>query len=82
MPTILRLKGLRVVIYTDDHRPGHVHVIGAEGEAVFVLNCPSGPPTLREAYGFDHRMASWIQKNLADRLTTLCLAWSEIHGDF
>ncbi|WHZ20694.1 MAG: hypothetical protein OJF55_002843 [Rhodanobacteraceae bacterium] len=28
MPTILRLGGLRVVIYPNDHRPAHVHVIG------------------------------------------------------
>ena len=47
MPTVLRFDGLRVVIYPDDHRPAHVHVIGAGGEAVFILNCPEGPPELR-----------------------------------
>jgi len=52
MPTALRLDGLRVVIYPNDHRPAHVHVIGADGEAVFNLNCPEGPVVLREAYGF------------------------------
>lgn len=49
MPTVLRLGALRVVIYPNDHRPAHVHVLGAGGEAVFVLNCPDGPPELREA---------------------------------
>lgn len=82
MPTVLRLDGLRVVIYPDDHRPAHVHVIGAEGEAVFILNCPSGPPELREAYGFSRRDVSKIQKDLADHVATLCPVWSEIHGDF
>ena len=48
MPTVLRLDGLRVRIYVDDHRPAHIHVIAADGEAVFVLNCPDGPPELRE----------------------------------
>ena len=52
MPTVLRLDGLRVVIYPNDHRPAHVHVTGAGGEAVFVLHCPDGPPTLRESSGF------------------------------
>jgi len=28
MPTVLRFEGLRVVIYPNDHRPAHVHVIG------------------------------------------------------
>lgn len=42
MPTVARLGGLRVVIYPNDHRPAHVHVIGAGNEAIFVLNCPGG----------------------------------------
>ena len=64
MPTVLRLDGLRVVIYPADHRPAHVHVIGAKGEAVFVLNCPDGPPSLRESYGFSRREELRIQKDL------------------
>lgn len=52
MPTVLRIDGLRVVIYPNDHRPAHAHVIGREGEAVFILHCPDGPPELRESYRF------------------------------
>jgi hypothetical protein len=48
MPTILRFNGLRVVVYPNDHRPAHVHVIGAGCEAVFNLNCPDGRLELRE----------------------------------
>ncbi|MGO9259223.1 MAG: DUF4160 domain-containing protein [Bryobacteraceae bacterium] len=43
MPTVLRFDGLRVVIYPNDHRPAHVHMIGRGHEAVFDLNCPAGP---------------------------------------
>lgn len=50
MPTVLRSSGFRIVIYSNDHRPAHVHAISAEGEAVFVLNCPDGPLELREIY--------------------------------
>jgi hypothetical protein len=28
MPTVLRVGGLRVVIYPNDHPPAHVHVLG------------------------------------------------------
>jgi hypothetical protein len=28
MPTVLRIGGLRVVIYPNDHPPAHVHVLG------------------------------------------------------
>jgi hypothetical protein len=52
VPTVLRFGGLRVVIYPNDHRPAHIHVIGSDAEAVFNLNCPAGPVMLRENYGF------------------------------
>jgi hypothetical protein len=48
MPTVIRFDGLRVVIYTDDHRPPHVHVIGRGCEAIFQLAGPATPPVLRE----------------------------------
>ena len=40
MPTVKRIDGLRVVIYPNDHRPAHVHVIGSDSEAVFDLSLP------------------------------------------
>ena len=52
MPTVKRIDGLRVVIYPNDHRPAHVHVIGGDSEAVFDLHCPFGPAEVRENYGF------------------------------
>lgn len=82
MPTVLRFAGLRAVIYPNDHRPAHIHVRGAGGEAVFLLNCPQGPPELRESYGFKLAELRRIENVLADELTALCTAWSIHHGDF
>ncbi|MDO5643160.1 MAG: DUF4160 domain-containing protein [Paracoccus sp. (in: a-proteobacteria)] len=82
MPTILRLGPFRVVIYTADHRPAHVHVIGQGGEAVFILHCPDGPPELREAHGFNLRDVKRIETELGPHTTALCNGWSDIHGDF
>lgn len=81
MPTILRIDGLRVVIWPNDHRPAHVHVKGAKGEAVFNLNCPRGPPALRESYGFKLADLNWIEDALTAALTALCAKWRMIHGD-
>lgn len=81
MPTILRIGGLRVVIYPNDHRPAHVHVKGADGEAVFVLNCPDGPPALREIYGFKLADARNIHDALAAELPALCATWRKLHGN-
>jgi hypothetical protein len=80
MPTVLRLGGRRVVIYPSDHRPAHVHVIGAGGEAVFLLNCPDGPPELRESYGFSRTEVSRIEADLTVRIPDLCQEWRTIHG--
>lgn len=82
MPTVLRLDGLRVTIYPDDHRPAHVHVTGADGEAVFFLNCPEGTPTLREIHGFSKKDVGRIQKQLAPHVAELCEKWVEIHGPY
>ena len=80
MPTVLTFDGLRVVVYPNDHRPAHVHVIGRGREAVFNLNCPAGPAELRENYGFSRRELAHIQQVLAVHLAELCRAWERIHG--
>lgn len=82
MPTVLRLDGLRVAIYPNDHRPAHVHVISAAGEGVFDLHCPEGPPELRENYGFARHELTRIVVDLITRLAELCHAWERIHGRF
>lgn len=82
MPTVLRLDGLRVTIYPNDHRPPHVHVIGAEGEAVFVLNCPDGPAGLRECFGFGGAELRRIAASLLAHIQSLCHEWGTIHGSF
>ena len=82
MPTVIRLDGLRVVIYPNDHRPAHVHVIGAGKEAVYNLNCPEGPLELRASFGFGRREVNGIGELLGEELAMLCDEWTKIHGDF
>jgi hypothetical protein len=81
MPTLLRFNGLRVVIYPNDHRPAHVHVIGPDGEAVFILNAPDGPVALRESVGFRLAEIQRIETALNGHLIDLQAAWDHIHGD-
>lgn len=80
VPTVIRLDGLRVVVYPNDHRPAHVHVIGRGSEAVFYLNCPDGPVELRENYGFRSREFGHIGDLLTAKLVEVCRAWEHIHG--
>lgn len=77
-----RFSGLRVVIYPNDHRPAHVHVMGTGGEAVFVLHCPDGPPHLRESFGFKDAELARMAGELAGALARLCSEWDRLHGHF
>ena len=81
MPTVLLVDGLRVMIFTDDHEPPHVHVFRAGSEAVFFLNCPDGPPSLRDRKGFSFREVNKIEKWLTEYVTALCGDWRRLHGD-
>lgn len=82
MPTVLRLRHLRVVIYPNDHRPAHVHVQGAGSYAVFLLNRSGSLPTLREVHGFGRQEVGRIRSSLMEHLPHLWAEWSKIHGDF
>jgi len=81
MPTVLRIFGLRVVIYPNDHRPAHVHVIGNDNEAVFKLLCDGNNVKLKENYGFSKKELSDIKKILIEHKSALCGEWRKIHGD-
>ena len=76
MVTVLGADGFRVVIYPNDHRPAHVHVIKAGHEAVFNLHCPE----VRENYGFSRRDLQRVIDLLTTELSNLCHRWSGIHG--
>lgn len=82
MPTVGKIDGLRVVIWPNDHRPAHVHVIGPDREAVFNLGCPDGPPELRESYGFRLADVNRIADAVTEQLAEYCRRWREIHGDY
>jgi hypothetical protein len=81
-PTVLRIAGLLVVIFPDDHRPAHVHVRGAGKEALFYLNCPNGRITLRSNYRFSLREVTRLARKLTPHVAELCKAWKELHDDY
>jgi hypothetical protein len=56
-------------------------VVGGGKEAKFHLNCPSGPPTLRENYGFNRAELSDILAELEKTIGKLCEEWRRIHGN-
>lgn len=76
MPTVLRIEGLRVVIYPNDHPPAHVHVIGPGWVVVVNLHGPE----VREAIGCTEPEARRVLHLVADHQTALMGAWRRYHG--
>lgn len=79
MPTILRYRGLRIMIFTNDHAPPHVHVIGADGQARFDLLCDLGKASLKDHDGFSLKQIIAIGVFLSENIGELCQAWSLYH---
>lgn len=71
----------RVVVYSNDHPPSHVHVLGKGCEARYRLNCPDGPVTLWDYEGdWTFRHIVELGEEIAAHLDDCCVAWSRIHG--
>jgi hypothetical protein len=81
MPTVLRFNGLRIVIYTNDHWPPHVHVIGAGREAKIALGGMGQRPSIvtNEGLSRGELTAALTEIDLNGEL--LIRRWREIHGD-
>jgi len=79
MVMVLRAQGLRVVIYTNDHDPAHVHVFG-DGEAKINLLGAGGSPELIWADGMSRGEVRRALRIVIDEQTTLLARWEEIHG--
>lgn len=79
MVTILKHQGFRVVIYTNDHSPPHVHVLRGGGEAVINLR-PQGRVELREADGLSKADIRKALELVSSRHGEFLKEWRKIHG--
>ena len=81
MPTVLRLRNIRVVIYSNDHPPAHVHAVrGDVARARFALNCPNGPVELMDQQGFRLTEIRELGRAVAGALADACSLWRTLHG--
>lgn len=81
MPAVLApFKGWRVVIFSNDHRPPHVHVIGTNEHARFELLCDLGQVQLLSSIGFGTGSLKQVAGYLLRHLAQLCNEWGRIHG--
>ena len=77
MPTVLRVGGLRFVIYPNDHPPAHVHIIGPGWGVVVNLR----GQVVREVIGpCSERDARRALDLAREHRAALLKAWRRIHG--
>ena len=77
MGTIAKFRNIRIVVYSKDHAPPHIHAIAPDAEAVFNLN----DLTLIRSNGFSGRAIEVIREFITLRQIDLLEAWNEIHGE-
>jgi len=81
MATIFRTGRFRVVIYSKDHRPPHVHVIGTGNAAKIALGEPGRNPFLVANDGLSRKQLATVLREIEEKQTLLLQRWRDIHGD-
>ncbi len=80
MPPVLRVAGYRIVIFTDDHLPAHVHAISGPARAKIALGDWGVPPSLIEVDGIHKGDMRKIFDAVCENQDMLLAKWREIHG--
>jgi hypothetical protein len=77
MPTIFEKDGFRFFIYSNEHRPIHVHVLHGGGEAVFEVE---NHVKLRKSKGLKSIELSKAKKLAEENKRTIIKKWYEYIG--
>lgn len=68
------------MIYTSDHEPAHVHVVG-DGHAKINLVGPDGAPELVFSVGIKKSDMRRLLAEVAEHREELLDRWEQIHGN-
>lgn len=80
MPIAWRQDGFRFYVYVNDHKPSHVHVKKAGGEAVIYLGDKETKPEVREIRGMSFKDYVKALRIVAEQQERLIESWRRIHG--
>ena len=76
MPTTIRQDGFDVMIFTNDHRPAHVHVFKSSAEVILTL----APVGMRENFRMSKKNVRRAIEIVSNNVELLLQTWREIHG--
>ena len=77
MPLVFEIDGFKFSFYSNDHRPIHVHVRKAGGEAIFDVE---DHVELRESYGFKVRDLARAEELAEENRNRIINKWYEHLG--
>lgn len=77
MPTVLRERGFRFVINTDDHPPAHVHVLHGRDEMVIEFE---DIVDVRDNWGFRRNEMRLAFQIVSTNRELFLREWRQIHG--
>jgi hypothetical protein len=80
MVTVLRAQGLRVVIFTNDHQPAHVHVFGDGEVKINLRGATHRAPELVWADAMSRGDIRRALRIVAEQQAFLLGRWEDIHG--
>jgi ribonucleotide monophosphatase NagD (HAD superfamily) len=78
---VLRVRGLSIVIYSNDHAPPHVHVIGQNAEAKIALGSRYERASILVNSGLSRAQLAKALTEIDRNEALLRRRWREIHGD-
>ena len=74
MVTVFRVRRFRIVIYSNDHPPAHVHAIGPECEAKIALGEEG-------EHGLTRAELEAVLTEIGEQVELLRQRWRDIHGN-
>jgi hypothetical protein len=80
MPTLFQWGEFRVILFVHDHPPPHVHVVD-DAYAKVAIGRVAGDVRLTDVRNIAPRIIRAIVKEISVRRSTICDAWSSIHGE-
>ncbi|MBI5957890.1 MAG: DUF4160 domain-containing protein [Chloroflexi bacterium] len=75
-PTVLRKGKLKIMVFSRDHNPPHVHVYDAEKQVTIKLK----PVQVMENSGFNSRKLGQVLEIIEEHQALLLAAWEELNG--
>lgn len=79
MVVVHRAHGFRVVIYTQDHEPAHVHIVGP-GRAKISLLGPDSRPEVVDVVGIKKSDMRRLLAEVTEHRDRFMREWERIHG--